>query len=397
MRVSGRGGPVVITRFRGIAHSRNQLLLFLSSDLMVQYTVPLLLLFVASAVTSFITTAAVKRIAEEAGAIDRPNERKQHAEATPRMGGLAIIFGFGFPLMLLAANGHAAGLVSKNLSYLFAVLASGSLIVGLGVYDDLLGSDAPKKFLVQTAAAIILVSFGFYFPSISIAAFTFDLGVFGSIVSVIWIVGVINAMNFIDGIDSLATLVAITIAVAFGVIAIIRVDVFSLVIMTALAGSLIGFYRWNRPPAKIFMGDSGSLFIGLLLAACSIARPIKSPTALIIGGPMLALALPVLDTLIVMQQRFGSESTMGAGLMRMFNADRRHFHHILVEKYGSINKAILSIWIITLLFAVSAVLTVIEETKVAGYTIGIAALVVMVFLRYWFRRGNVPAPVERQA
>src|SRR4051812_43649536 len=356
---------------------------------MAQYAVPLLLLFVASALTSFTTTGAVKRIAEEAGAIDRPNERKLHAVETPRMGGLAIIFGFGFPLMLLAANGHAAELVSKNLTYLFAVLASGSLIVGLGVYDDLLGSDAPKKFMVQTAAAIILVSFGFQFSSISIAGFTIQFGILGSLVSVIWIVGVINAVNFIDGIDSLATLVAITIAAAFGIIAVIRHDVFSLVIMTALAGSLIGFYRWNRPPAKIFMGDSGSLFIGLLLAACSIARPIKSPTALIVGGPMLALALPVLDTLIVMKQRFGSEPSLGAGIMRMFNADRRHFHHILVEKYGSINKAFFSIWMISIVFAAAAVLTVIDEWKLAGYLAGFAGLVGMVFLRYWFRRGGL--------
>lgn len=364
---------------------------------MIQYAAPLLVLFVASAMTSFITTAAVKRIAEEVGAIDRPNERKLHAEATPRMGGLAIIFGFGFPLMLLAANTHAAELVSKNLTYLFAVLASGSLIVGLGVYDDLLGSDAPKKFLVQTAAAVILVSFGFHFSSISIGLHSIQLGILGSVVSVIWIVGVINAVNFIDGIDSLATLVAITIAVAFAAIAWLRTDVFSIVIMTALAGSLIGFYRWNRPPAKIFMGDSGSLFIGLLLAACSIARPIKSPTALIVGGPMLALALPVLDTLIVMKQRFGAESGFVARVMRMFNADRRHFHHVLVEKYGSINKAILSIWVITLLFATSAVLTVTEELKLAGYAAGIAGLVGMFFLRYWFRRGDVPTPAERQA
>jgi UDP-GlcNAc:undecaprenyl-phosphate GlcNAc-1-phosphate transferase len=365
---------------------------------MLQYSIPLLLLFIACAATSFITTAAVKRIAEEVGAIDHPNERKQHAESTPRMGGLAIIFGFGFPLMLLAANARAAGLVSKNLTYLFAVLASGSLIVGLGVYDDLLGSDAPKKFLVQTAAAVILVSFGFHFSVVSIAGVTIELGILGSVVSVIWIVFVINAVNFIDGIDSLATLVAITIAVAFGVIAILRTDVFSIVIMTSLAGSLIGFYRWNRPPAKIFMGDTGSLFIGLLLAACSIARPIKSPTALIVGGPMLALALPVLDTLIVMKQRFGSETSLGARIVRMFNADRRHFHHILAEKYGSIGKAILSIWFITLLFAVSAVLTVIDQTKFAGYTVGIVGLVVMIFFRYWFRRGDVrTAAVERQA
>jgi UDP-N-acetylmuramyl pentapeptide phosphotransferase/UDP-N-acetylglucosamine-1-phosphate transferase len=364
---------------------------------MVQYAVPLLLLFIASALTSFVTTAAVKRIAEEVGAIDRPNARKLHAEATPRLGGLAIIFGFGFPLMLLAANSHAAELVSKNLTYLFAVLASGSLIVGLGVYDDLLGSDAPKKFLVQTVAAVILVAFGFQFSSVSIAGYTLQLGVVGSVVSVIWIVGVVNAVNFIDGVDSLATLIAITIAVAFGVIAMLRSDVFSIVIMTALAGSLIGFYRWNRPPAKIFMGDSGSLFIGLLLAACSIARPVKSPTALIIGGPILALALPVLDTLIVMKQRFGEKATFGMRVTRMFNADRRHFHHILVEKYGSITKALVSIWVITLLFAISAVLTVIEETRIAGYSIGVAGLAVMIFFRYWFRRGAVRAPVERQA
>src|SRR5204863_6818572 len=149
------------------------------------------------------------------------------------------------------------------------------------------------------------------FSSISIGDTVVRLGLFGSLVSVFWIVGVINAMNFIDGIDSLATVVSITIAIAFGVIAVIRYDVFSLVIMTALAGSLIGFYRWNKPPAKIFMGDTGSLFIGLLLAACSIARPSKAPTALIIGGPILALALPVLDTVIVLKQRFGEPADRG--------------------------------------------------------------------------------------
>ena len=355
---------------------------------MQEFALPVLALFIAAAITSFLTTGVVKVLAEKVGAIDTPNERKLHLAATPRLGGLAIIFGFGFPLMLMAANRHAAGLVSKNLTYLFAVLASGSLIIGLGVYDDLLGSDATKKFAVQTAAAIILVSFGFQFSSISFGSRVIDLGVIGSVVSVIWIVGVINAMNFIDGIDSLATVVAITIAVAFAAIAVIRADVFSLIIMAALAGSLIGFYRWNRPPARIFMGDSGSLFIGLLLAACSIARPSKAPTALIIGGPMLALALPVLDTLIVMKQRFGGASPPeGSRLTRMFNADRRHFHHVLSEKYGSIGKAIAAIWVISVLFAIAAVLTVMPDLKTAGYSFAAIGVLVMIFFRYWFRRG----------
>jgi UDP-N-acetylmuramyl pentapeptide phosphotransferase/UDP-N-acetylglucosamine-1-phosphate transferase len=121
-------------------------------------------------------------------------------------------------------------------------------------------------------------------------------------------------------------------------------------------------------------------------------RPTKSPTALIIGGPMLALALPVLDTLIVMKQRFSDpHESMLARVTRMFNADKRHIHHILVAKYGSVGKAIASIWLITLLFAVAAVLTSTDTLKTAGYTLGAAGLVLLIFLRYWFRRGHAEA------
>jgi len=359
---------------------------------MFETSLALSVLFVLSAVTSYVGTKLVKHVAEHIGAVDLPDDRRIHLESTPRLGGLAIIFGFGFPLLLLAGNRHAAALVSKNIDYLCAVLAAGALIVGLGVYDDVLGTNAPKKFLIQTAAAVILVAFGFRFDFVSFAGARINLGIVASVVSIVWIVGVINAMNFIDGMDSLCTVVAITIAIAFLVIAILRGDIFSLVIMTALAGSLLGFYRWNKPPAKIFMGDTGSMFIGLLLAADSIVRPTKSPTALIVGGPMLALALPVLDTLIVMSHRFsGPHDSVLARVTRMFNADKRHIHHILVEKYGSAAKAIASIWLITMLFAVAAVLTVVDRLKPAGYTLGALGLLLLIFLRYWFRRGHAEA------
>ena len=349
---------------------------------MSAYVLPLVLLFIISGLTSFFTTAVVKGVAERIGAIDTPNERKFHLAATPRLGGLAIIFGFGFPLMLISAEPRAAELVSKNLTYLFAVLASGSLIVGLGVYDDLVGANAPKKFIIQTAAAIILVSFGYQFKFVSLAGKVVHLGFLGYVISVIWIVGVINAMNFIDGMDSLATVVSGTIAVAFAIIAIVRYDAFSLIVMTALAGSLAGFYRWNKPPARIFMGDSGSMFIGLLLAAGSIARPSKSPTAIIITGPIIALALPVLDTLMVMKERFGGSATpISVRLGRLFNADRRHIHHILLARFGSETKAIVSIWLVTVLFATAAVMTAIDDMKTIGYSAGILALVAMIALR----------------
>jgi UDP-GlcNAc:undecaprenyl-phosphate GlcNAc-1-phosphate transferase len=351
--------------------------------LMPDLYVPLVLLFVCSALTSYVATAIVRKGAQRIGLVDVPGDRKSHEVATPRLGGIAIIFGFGFPLLLLAANPHAADLVTKNLTYLFAVLASGSLVIGLGVYDDLVGANAPKKFLVQTAAAVILVAFGFKFDFVTLAGLRIDLGILGSIASIVWIVGVMNAMNFIDGMDSLATVVALTIGVAFTIIAVLRSDVFSLVIMSALTGSLIGFYPWNRPPAKIFMGDTGALFIGLLLAADSIARPSKSPTALIIGGPMLALALPVIDTIIVMKQRFSTKKTaLGQRFSAVVTADRRHIHHILVAKYGSDGRAIFSIWMVTLLFAAAAVMTVADQTKIVGYTSGGIAFLALLLLRY---------------
>jgi UDP-GlcNAc:undecaprenyl-phosphate GlcNAc-1-phosphate transferase len=361
----------------------------------VLVAIPILLL--ASGATSFLATRIVKVAAEKIGLVDRPDERKHHEREIPRVGGLAIIFGFGFPLLLLAANSHAAGLVSKNLPFLFAMLASGSLIVGLGVYDDLVGANAPKKFVIQTAAAVILVSFGYQFKFVSLAGKVVHLGFFGYVISVIWIVGVINAVNFIDGMDSLATVVSITIAVAFAIIAIVRYDAFSLVVMTALAGSLAGFYWWNKPPARIFMGDSGSMFIGLLLAAGSIAKPSKSPTAIIITGPIIALALPVLDTLMVMKERFGGRATpISTRLSRLFNADRRHIHHILLVRFGSETKAIVSIWLVTLLFAIAAVMTAIDDMKTIGYSAGIVALIAMVVLR-WERRRKERGHAARNA
>jgi UDP-GlcNAc:undecaprenyl-phosphate/decaprenyl-phosphate GlcNAc-1-phosphate transferase len=365
---------------------------------LAQYYVPLILLLITSALTAFVATSIVRKTASHLELVDVPDDRKRHEIATPRLGGLAIIFGFGFPLLLLAANPRATDLVGKNLTYLFGLLASGSLIVGLGVYDDLIGANAPKKFAIQGAAAFVLVAYGFRFSEISIAGLSFKLGILGWLASILWIVFIINAINFIDGIDSLATVVSITIAAAFTVIALLRNDYLSLIIMVALMGSLIGFYPWNKPPAKIFMGDTGSMFIGLLLAAGSIVKPSKSPALLIVVGPMIALALPVMDTLFVMKERFDSGQSMAGRLKSITNADRRHIHHLLVARYGSTAKAIVFIWLVTLLFAVSAVLTVVQSTKNIGYVSGCIALLAMIVLRYRGNvrhRGNLQLPIDR--
>lgn len=360
--------------------------------------VPLAVVFLVcvAAAVSYGTTHFVRRLAILIGCVDEPDLRKLHATATPRLGGVAIVAGFAGSLMLLALHPHALVLVQKNLPYLFALLTSGSLIVFLGIYDDLFGSNAPKKFVVQTAAAALLVWFGLRFDEVSLAGQLFDLDYFGVVVTIVWVVGVINALNFIDGMDELATIVSLTIAAVFAVISMIRGDMFTLVIMAALAGSLAGFYPWNRAPARIFMGDSGSLFIGLVLAACSIARSSKSPIAMLVGGPMLALALPVVDTLLVMRGRFGGrESSLRERFRRMFNADRTHIHHILIVRYGSEAKAITYIWLLTLLFGVAAIATVIQATKWFGYSLGALTLIALIFIRLGKGRHNLEKAIRR--
>ncbi|MBW3672070.1 MAG: undecaprenyl/decaprenyl-phosphate alpha-N-acetylglucosaminyl 1-phosphate transferase [Acidobacteria bacterium] len=340
------------------------------------------LLFIACVVLSFLTTNRVRALATRLGAVDLPDARKTHERETPRLGGVAIVLGFALPLTALVFIPQSAELVAKNVGYLLGVLASGSVILLLGIYDDLFGANAPKKFAFQIIAATILLWFGFGFQQISIAGMNFDLGWFGSILTIVWVVGIINAVNFVDGMDSLASFVTLTIALTFVIISAIRGDMFTLVLMVALAGALVGFLPWNLPPARIFMGDTGSMFIGLLLATVAIMRNTKSPATIAVVGPILALALPILDTLFVMRGRFFKPGLrLAERVFAMFNADRQHFHHLLYERYGSHARAVGSIWFLTLLFSVAAVLTVSNATRWWGYGLAIVALILTVMTR----------------
>ena len=278
---------------------------------MTELGAPLVLLFVCSALTSYVATAIVRTGATHIGLVDVPDDRKLHGVATPRLGGLAIIFGFGFPLLLLAANPRAAELVTKNLSYLFAVLASGSL--------DRRPRRLRRPDRRERAEEVRRAVRGGADPGRLRLPLHRDLARRRGLrprpprqraSRSLWIVGVMNAMNFIDGMDSLATVVSLTIAAAF-----------TRHRHPARRRLLARDHdRADRQPDRLLSRGTSrrrrsswatpaALFIGLLLAAGSIARPSKSPTALIIVGPMLALALPVIDTLIVMKQRFGGERT----------------------------------------------------------------------------------------
>ena len=235
-----------------------------------------LALFVAAALTPFLIT-----VARRCGLVDHGDARKVHKAPTPRIGGVAIVAGFFAPLLSLAfIPGHVQTFLAQNRS-IWMLLGCGAAIAALGLYDDLRGASAKQKLFVQIAVAIAMVSVPGY--RIELLHIPFGgiqhVGMLAAPLSVLWIVGIVNAINLIDGLDGLAGGVALIVVATNLVLGVVHGDVMTVLLMTALAGGVIGFLFYNLNPAQIFMGDTGSLFLGFVLAAVSLRTSHKSSTA----------------------------------------------------------------------------------------------------------------------
>jgi UDP-GlcNAc:undecaprenyl-phosphate GlcNAc-1-phosphate transferase len=292
--------------------------------------------FGAAIVAAFVThllVPPVTRLAVAWRAMDHPGGRKLQASAMPRLGGVAIAGGIGLAAGF-AAIGQWSTWGTRIAGKDMLALAAGTLVVFLvGLADDLRGVGNTTKFLVELAAASMLVAAGWSFSVLRLP-FTgaIDLGIVGGgLVSLLWIVGVTNAINLIDGLDGLAGGVVAIIALSMLGYAALQGSPGTVVLMAATAGACIGFLRHNWEPARIFMGDSGALTLGFLLAAMSVHSALKAPAAVAIVVPILALGLPVMDTLLVMAVRFvqGPRARILRRFLSMFRADRKHLHHLL--------------------------------------------------------------------
>ena len=293
-----------------------------------------LALFVAAALTPFLITIARRR-----GLVDRGNARKVHKAPTPRIGGLAIVAGFFAPLLALAfIPGHVQTFFAQHHS-VWMLLGCGAAIAALGLYDDLHGASAKQKLVVQIAVAIVMVSVGGYriehlqipFGGIQ------QVGMLATPLSVLWIVGIVNAINLIDGLDGLAGGVALIVVVTNLVLGLVHGDVMTVLLMTALAGGVIGFLFYNLNPAQIFMGDTGSLFLGFILATVSLRTSHKSSTAWALLVPVIALGLPIADTLLAFIRR----ALRGQS---PFHPDREHIHHKLLDIGLTHRQAVLALY-----------------------------------------------------
>ena len=328
-----------------------------------------LAIVVVAAGVAALSTPIVKRFALSVGAVDRPNDRKvSHRAAMPLMGGLAV--GLGCGSGLVAAYFLASG---DGLSIRIAGFAAGATILLLvGAWDDRFTMPARRKLFFQILAAAIAIESGFRvdFFSDPITATTFEVPLWILWpVSLLWIVGVTNAMNLIDGLDGLSSGLGAIIAATLTIICWQAGQWMGVVIGLSLFGALIGYLPFNFPPARIFLGDTGSLLIGFGLSLLALEGYRKTAFLAFIV-PMLALAIPLLDTSLSVVRRLRS----GRGV---FSADRLHMHHRLLYREGSHKNAVLMLYFLTGCFCMIAVsFSQLDGWVAFGYLAAVVAVTV---------------------
>ncbi len=261
--------------------------------------------FLISLVVALAMTPLVRGAAFRFGVLDHAlTSRKIHGKPIPRLGGVAIVVAFFVPLVALFFFDTGVGrLLWSQPQRALALILGGLAIAALGIFDDLKGSGARIKFAVQVLVAAAMWFADYRADTIATPFGTFGLGVLGFPLTVLWIVGVTNALNLIDGLDGLATGVALAATGTIFWVSLTNHRMLMALVMAGLAGALLGFLRYNFHPASIFMGDSGSLFVGFILATTALETHEKTTTAVALLVPLVALGLPIGDTLLAMTRR----------------------------------------------------------------------------------------------
>lgn len=326
-----------------------------------------LLCFLVSAAFSLFLTPFVIKLAFAVGAVDKPDERKVHKRVMPRLGGLAAFSSFAFTLVIVQMFFPQLRLeeVISNGSIMMIAVSFGMILV-LGVCDDIWTLKAKQKFLVQFLAGTLVYVAGFRVAQITnpFGGGLLELGFLSYPVTLFWMVGITNAFNLIDGLDGLASGIALIAGLSIAAISVLHGDMETAAVALALVGAVFGFLKYNFNPAKIFLGDSGSLFLGFTLAVLSIESSTKGSTAFSLVIPMLVLGVPIMDTLLAMLRRIlrsflpgqYSGTSTAKKLGSMFLPDKRHIHHQLLARGFSHRDAVIVLYLVSSAFGLSAFL-----------------------------------------
>lgn len=316
--------------------------------------------FMIAFLASFMATPHTIKIARKLGAVDTPKDDRRINKITmPRLGGLAVIFGFFLSIIYLLITltiESKIDLMENDMIKKLIGFFIGALIIGVVCFfDDVKGVHAVIKLIAQIAAALVVVNSGiiidtFEVPYIYMSDFW---DVFNVIITVIWIVGITNALNLIDGLDGLSTGISIISCISLLIIfALNGSPLISIVLITALGGALCGFLPYNFNPAKTFIGDTGSNFLGYCLSIISILGIAKTYTAIVIVAPLLVLALPIFDTIWAIIRRV----VKGKNLKSVFKPDTGHLHHKMLKKGFTQKQAVLILYGISATFGMFAII-----------------------------------------
>lgn len=305
--------------------------------------------FLLAFIVSFVATPYSIKIANKIGAVDIPkDQRRMHTKAMPKYGGFAVILGFSISFIYLIAVMSIEGSLELSSTEKYGEKIIGMLlgIVAIaitGTLDDVKTLKPWQELIGQTIAAIIVVSFGVRIEHLDIP-FLYRVGLndtVSTIVTVLWIVGVTNAINLIDGLDGLSSGISLIACVSLMIIFSLNDSpIIATLIVTAMAGALVGFLPYNFSPAKTFIGDTGSNFLGYMLAVVSILGVAKTYTAAVIVLPVIVLGLPIFDVLFAIVRRL----IKGKSIKAVFKPDKGHLHHRLVEKGFTPKQAVLILY-----------------------------------------------------
>ena len=305
--------------------------------------------FILAFIVSFMATPYTIKIANKIGAVDIPKDkRRMHTKKMPKFGGPAVILGFIVSMIYLIIIMSIEGSLDlfTEIEYgkkLLGVLLGIVVIAITGIADDIKTLKPWQQLIGQIIAATIVVMFGIKIEHLDIP-FLYRVGLseaFSTILTILWIVGITNAINLIDGLDGLSSGISLISCISLLVIFLMNDSpMIATIIVTAMSGALVGFLPYNFAPAKTFIGDTGSNFLGFMLAVVSILGVAKTYTMAVIVLPVIVLGLPIFDVMFAIIRRIAK----GKSIKAVFKPDKGHLHHKLVEKGFSQRQAVLILY-----------------------------------------------------
>jgi UDP-GlcNAc:undecaprenyl-phosphate GlcNAc-1-phosphate transferase len=350
--------------------------------------------FLVAMVLTAMLTPLVRWVALVSGAVDVSGTRSAHMGRIPRLGGIAIVGGFFAPLVALYALGAPIGrALFSGTTVMEGLLIGALLLIAVGILDDVRGVGAKYKLFVQIVAATAAYACGMRISAVELPwVGVFHLGWLAWPATTLWFVAIVNAINLIDGLDGLAAGVVFFACLTNFVIAALAGNYLILFVTASLGGAVIGFLFYNFNPARIFMGDTGSMFLGFVLAAASLlgAGSQKTPTLVAIIVPILALGLPITDMLVTIARRFFARRSI-------FAADREHIHHRLLDVGLTHRRAVLSLYLASVLFTALALVVHLGRSWQIGLALFVLSALLFGVVRFMNNLNSPGAAVSRAA